>query len=119
MTDPAARYRELLDTAHRAARKHTDHERRRLIDLVAEIHATDKEIHAATEAEAQVVGEINGWWRQVVNSVEGQSWLVTTPRPAPDTTARPESLREYLAQIEPATKAFRTALRKAMWPRRP
>ncbi|SES47449.1 hypothetical protein [Actinokineospora terrae] len=116
--DPVARYKELLETAHHAARAHSEHERRRAVELVAEIHAADDRVKAAAEAQAQVTGEINGWWRQVVATVGELKWLTTTPRPAPDPAGRPELLREYLGQIEPATKEFYAALRKATWPRR-
>ncbi len=115
MTDPVARYKELLDTAHRAARRHTEHERRRAIDLVGEIHAADKRITAATASEAQVTGEVNAWWKQVITSMGTLSWLDPGPRPKPDPTADPERLREHLAEIEPATRAFQATLRRAQW----
>ncbi|SDD65201.1 hypothetical protein [Actinokineospora iranica] len=118
VTDPVARYKELLDAAHKAARKHTEHERKRAIDLVAEIREANQRVTAATEAEAQVTGEINAWWRGVVDRLDTLRWITPGPRPAPDVSARPELLREYLAEIEPATKAFYAALRRAAWPKR-
>ncbi|GAA3005655.1 hypothetical protein [Actinokineospora diospyrosa] len=116
--DPVARYKELLETAHHAARAHSEHERRRAVDLVAEINAADQRVSSAAQAQAQVDGEINAWWRQVITAAGDLKWLTTTPRPTPDPSARPEQLREHLRQIEPATKEFTTALRRAVWPRR-
>ncbi|GLZ41907.1 hypothetical protein [Actinokineospora sp. NBRC 105648] len=118
MTDPVAQYKELLDTAHRAAHRYSEHERRRAVDLVDEISKADKRLREAMKTETQITDEINGWWRKVANTVSGLNWLIAGPRPTPDTRARPEALREYLAQIEPSTRAFNTAVRKTSWRKR-
>ncbi|MGQ0838528.1 hypothetical protein [Actinokineospora sp.] len=116
--DPAARYRALLDTAHQAARRHTDHERRRMTELVGEVARTDKDIKAAAAAEEQVGKEINDWWRQVATAMAGLRWITAGPAPAADSTADPDALPEYLAEVEPATHTLTVALRRAAWPRK-
>lgn len=117
--DPVAQYKELLETARQAAQQLTETERRRTVELVAEIAAADKAITAATEAETQVSQEISAWWRQVVAGIADVKWIKPGQRPAPDPAGRPERLTDYLAEIEPATDALKAALRKAAWPRRP
>ncbi len=118
MTDPVAGYKALLDTAHQAARRHQEHERRRAIELVGEMIAADKEITAATDKEKKVTAEINEWWRQVSGPLAGVNRFPAHPRLAPDPTADPNQLREYLAEVEPATRVFTSALRRAAWPRK-
>ncbi|WP_026424891.1 hypothetical protein [Actinokineospora inagensis] len=118
MTDPVARYKQLLETAHHAARHHSEHERRRAVALVAEIQAADQLVTKAATTESQITTEINAWWRDVITAVGNLNWLTTTPRPTPDPAAHPEHLRDYLGEIEPATKQFHSALRKATWLRR-
>ncbi|HVK25453.1 MAG TPA: hypothetical protein VM677_29190 [Actinokineospora sp.] len=118
-TDPAARYKELLDAAHQAARKHSEHERTRTVAIAAEIVDADKEITAATESAAKVTEEVTGWWRrQVLAPTSDLSWITPGAVPAPDLTADPTHLADYMAHIEPATEALTAALRRASWPRR-
>lgn len=117
--DPSARYKELLDTAHRAARTHSEHERARSLALIGEIAAEDKEIAAAKDAEAKVTEEVTGWWRrQVAAPLADVSWLTLGSLPTADLSADPENLKDYLAHIEPATDALNAAVRRASWPRR-
>lgn len=117
--DPSARYKELLDTAHRAARTHSEHERARSLALIGEIAAEDKEIAAAKDAEAKVTEEVTGWWRrQVAAPLADVGWLTLGSTPAADLGADPAHLKDYLARIEPATDALNTAVRRASWPRR-
>lgn len=117
--DPVTQYKEILDTTRQAARKLAERERRRMVELIAEIAAADKAIKAATEAENQVVQEISAWWRQVATWMTGLGWITPGRPPEPDPTGRPERLEDYLAEIEPATDALMAAIRKAAWPRRP
>ncbi|CRK57490.1 hypothetical protein [Alloactinosynnema sp. L-07] len=118
-TDPVVGYKELLDAAHQAARRHAEHERGRVVAIVGEIVDADKEITAATESAAKVTDEVTGWWRrQVLAPTADLSWITPGALPAPDLTADPAQLADYMAHIEPATEALTAALRRASWPRR-
>ncbi|WP_018685032.1 hypothetical protein [Actinokineospora enzanensis] len=116
--DPLAQYRELLDLARHAARRHADRERKRAVDLVGEISAADRAIAKAREEEKQIRAEVIAWWRRVAATSANVSWLPAFPEPKPDLSARPEQLGEYLGDIEPATKAFQSALRRTSWLKR-
>lgn len=116
--DPVARYKETLAAAQEAAKRANEHERRRASELTGEIAEADRAIKAAEQEEEQVSKEIYAWWRELASSVAGLKWISAGPRPKADPTARPESLAEYLGQIEPATDALKSELRKASWPLR-
>jgi hypothetical protein len=117
--DPVAKYKETLDITRQAARKLQERERRRRVDLIAEITAADKRIAAATEAEQQVTKEITAWWRQVTAKLAGLTWIKVGRPPEPDKAGRPDRLDDYLAEIEPATNLLYAAIRRATWPRKP
>lgn len=113
--DPVARYKETLATARDAAKRAGERERRRLTELAGEVAEADRAITAANEEEEQVSAEVRAWWRQLASQVTDLKWFSLGPRPEADPAARPEQLQEYLAEIEPATDALRSALRKASW----
>ncbi|TCO46554.1 hypothetical protein [Actinocrispum wychmicini] len=119
MTDPVAEYKEILDATRQASRKLAERERKRTVELVAEIRAADKAIAAATDTEAKVKQEIRGWWAEVAVRMHGLAWI-TPGRPLdPDPAAHPRLLDDYVAEIQPRTNAFTNILRRASWPRRP
>ncbi|MGW5054365.1 hypothetical protein [Actinokineospora sp. NPDC004072] len=115
--DPVAEYKRLLDTAHQAADRHRKHEQRRAQELAEHLREVSRAITAAAAREADVTREITGWWSNVTGRVTGLVWLDLTP-PAPDPSTDPRRLNAHLAEIEPATAAFRAALRRALWPRK-
>lgn len=117
--DPAARYKALLGAAHTAARAHGEHERERAVALVREIADARKRVTETTKAESDVAEEVVEWWREVIGRITGLKWIASGRRPAPDPSARPELLEQYLAEVEPATERFHEALRRASWRRRP
>ncbi|WP_436497466.1 hypothetical protein [Actinokineospora sp. HUAS TT18] len=117
--DPAARYKELLDTAHQAARRHAEYERGRVVALAAEVVDADKEITAAAKVTEEVTEEVTGWWRRrVLAPTADVSWITPGALPAPDPSADPAQLADYMAHIQPATEALVAAVRRASWPRR-
>lgn len=117
--DPVAQYKETLTAAREAAARSSERERRRATELANEIAEAERAITAAADEEQQVSQEIHAWWRRVAATVADVKWLSAGRRPAPDPAARPERLAEYLGEIEPATDALKSALRKASWPLRP
>ncbi|GGS31978.1 hypothetical protein [Actinokineospora fastidiosa] len=117
MNDPVAEYKRLLDTAHQAADTHRKHEQRRALELTEHIRDASKAITTASAREADVTREITGWWSNVTRNLTSLVWLDLTP-PAPDPGADPRRLNAHLAEVEPATSAFRVALRRALWPRK-
>jgi hypothetical protein len=119
VTDPVAQYKEILDVTRQAALKVAERERKRTVELVSEIRAADKAITAAEETETQVQREIRGWWAEVAARMSGLSWIVPGRTPDADPTARPHLLEDYMAEVQPKTNAFTSALRKASWPKRP
>lgn len=118
MTDPVAEYKEILDLTRQAARKLDELERKRTVELAAEIRAADKAIAAATETEAKVKQEIKGWWAEVAAKMHGLTWITPGRAPDADPAAHPKLLDDYLAEIQPKTNAFTYLLRRASWPRR-
>lgn len=115
--DPVAEYKRLLDMAHQAARAHAAHERGRAQELAEQMRSAGAEITAAQAREADVTREITGWWSNETRHLTSIEWLdLTPPSPAPGTD--PRRLTSFLAEIEPATSAFRVALRRAVWPRK-
>lgn len=115
--DPVAEYKRLLDTAHQAARAHAEHERLRGRDLSEQVREVSKAITTAAARESTVVREVTEWWSKETTALASLGWLDLTP-PAPDLGADPRRLNSHLADIEPATAAFRAALRRALWPRK-
>ena len=115
--DPVAEYKRLLDTAHQAARAHADHERLRAQELAERVREASKEITAAKTREAELAKEITGWWSNETRHLTSLDWLDLAP-PSPDPAADPRRLNAHLADIEPATAAFRAAVRRAVWPRK-
>ncbi|MGX7828570.1 hypothetical protein ACTG9Q_26100 [Actinokineospora sp. 24-640] len=115
--DPVAEYKRLLDTAHQAARAQAEHERLRARDLSEQVRDASKAITAAQTRESTVAREITAWWSKETTALTSLDWLDLTP-PAPDLGADPRRLNSHLADIEPATAAFRAALRRALWPRK-
>lgn len=118
LDDPVAQYKEILDIPRQAAQKLTELERKRTIELAAEIRDADKQIKSATARETQASQEIQAWWRQVIARMTGLHWI--TPGRPPDAAqeAPPKTLDDYMADIQPRTDDFLAALRKAAWPRR-
>lgn len=117
MNDPVAEYKRLLDAAHQAARAHAAHERSRAQELAERLRAASKEITAARAREADVTREITEWWSNETRHLSSIEWLDLRP-PSADLGADPRRLTGHLAEIEPATSAFRVALRRAVWPRK-
>jgi hypothetical protein len=116
--DPVAQYKEILDTTRQAALKLSERERKRTVELIAEIREADKAIKAATEKEIKVKQEIGEWWREVAARMAGLGWITPGRIPEPDPAADPALLDEYMGTIDPKTNAFTAALRRAAWPRR-
>jgi hypothetical protein len=116
--DPVALYKEILDTTRRASLKLSEGERKRTIELAAEIRDADRAIKAATEKETQASQEITAWWREVAARMTGLTWITPGRPPEPDPEARAKLLDDYMAEIQPRTNALIAALRRASWPRR-
>lgn len=119
MTDPTTDYKEILDVTRQAAVKLQERERKRTVELVAEIREADKAIKEAEKTEEKVQQEIRGWWTGVAARMTGLGWITPGRPPEPDPAGRPKLLEDYLAEVQPRTNAFTSALRRASWPKRP
>ncbi|MEV4317289.1 hypothetical protein [Actinocrispum sp. NPDC049592] len=116
--DPVAQYKEILDIPRQASQKIAELERRRTLELAAEIREADKQIKSASARETQASQEIQAWWREVIARMTGLPWIMPGRPPEATQEAPPKSLDEYMAEIQPKTNDFLAALRRAAWPRR-
>ncbi|WP_156756788.1 hypothetical protein [Actinokineospora pegani] len=116
--DPASRYKAFLGLAHEAAEGFREEEAARAAKLGSRIHEAGRAAESARKSEKAVTEEINDWWREVHGRMNKAKWSGPSPRPVADPEADPDALDDYLADIMPATAAFDSALRKAIWPRK-
>ncbi|KMS85987.1 hypothetical protein [Prauserella rugosa] len=113
--DAAARYKEIIGLARKAAEDLRAWEQAREQQLHGEIAAAEQNVHAAAEAEQAMAERARRWWSMARDNVARLSWLDVGEEPTPVASARGDQASRYADDIRPAYHELTQAVLKLGW----
>jgi len=113
--DAAARYKEIIGLARKAAEDLRAWEQAREQQLHGEIAAAEQNVHAAAEAEKAMAERARRWWSMARDNVARLSWLDVGEEPTPVASARGDQASRYADDIRPAYHELTQAVLKLGW----
>ncbi|OLT45378.1 hypothetical protein BJF85_19210 [Saccharomonospora sp. CUA-673] len=113
--DAAARYKEIIGLARKAAEDLRAWEQAREQQLHGEIAAAEEHVQAAAEAEEAMAERARRWWTMARDNVSRLSWLDVGEEPTPVPTARGDHANRYAEDVRPAYHELTQAVLNLGW----